>query len=107
MEAERPPDGDAAAAAGTASALDEPLQMDQIQARVSSAEGSQRSDLSAVPSAATSALTPYEITDMEVSALAIAQGDAVALAAKAPFPMQNIDAAGNQDRGAGPSQGVR
>ena len=87
MEAERPPDGDAAAAAGTASALDEPLQMDQIQARVSSAEGSQRSDLSAVPSAATSALTPYEITDMEVSALAIAQGDAVALAAKAPFPM--------------------
>ena len=54
---------------------------------MSSAEGSQRSDLSAVPSAATSALTPYEITDMEVSALAIAQGDAVALAAKAPFPM--------------------
>ena len=69
--------------------LDSPLQLgDMERARASSPEGSQHSLVSTVPSAAgSSTLSPYELTDNDVTTLAIAQGDAAALAAKAPFPM--------------------
>ena len=72
------------------SGLDAPLQLGDVEVRAASAEGSARgSVVSTVPSVAmTTELARYELTDGEVTSLAIAQGDAAALAAEAPFPMR-------------------